>query len=60
VGLSNSANVLEEQYSYGPFGQSDDISHIGNPLRYTARRLDSETGRYYYRARYYEPQWGKF
>jgi RHS repeat-associated protein len=60
VALSNSANQLEEQYSYGPFGQSNDIGHVGNPLRYTARRLDSETGRYYYRARYYEPQWGKF
>jgi RHS repeat-associated protein len=31
-----------------------------NPFRYTARELDSETGLYYYRARYYEPSIGRF
>jgi RHS repeat-associated protein len=60
VALSDSNGAIAEQYSYGPFGQSHQLSLIGNPLRYTARRLDDETGHYYYRARYYEPQWGKF
>ena len=31
-----------------------------NPYRYTARDLDSETGLYYYRARYYDPATGRF
>ena len=60
VALSNSDGDIAEQYSYGPFGESYQISLLGNPLRYTARRLDDETGHYYSRARYYEPQWGKF
>ena len=30
------------------------------PLRYTGREFDSETGLYYYRARYYDPTTGRF
>ena len=35
-------------------------SAISNPVTYTGRRLDSETGLYYYRARYYDPKLGRF
>jgi len=31
-----------------------------NPFRYTARESDTETGLYYYRARYYDPNAGRF
>ena len=33
---------------------------IGNPYMFTGRRFDLETGLYYYRARYYNPQIGRF
>ena len=33
---------------------------FANPFTYTGRRLDSETGLYYYRARYYDAQLGRF
>jgi RHS repeat-associated protein len=33
---------------------------LGNPFMYTGRRLDAETGLYYYRARYYDTQLGRF
>ena len=33
---------------------------MANWFRYTGRELDSETGLYYYRARYYDPSVGRF
>jgi RHS repeat-associated protein len=33
---------------------------VGNPLLWQARRLDPETGLYYYRHRYYDPTQGRF
>jgi RHS repeat-associated protein len=47
-----------QRFNYGPFGES--ATATGHPYRYTARRLDEETGLYYYRARYYSPQLGRF
>jgi RHS repeat-associated protein len=35
-------------------------SIYGNPYYFTGRELDNETGLYYYRARMYEPQLGRF
>jgi RHS repeat-associated protein len=32
----------------------------GQPYRFTGRMYDAETGMYYYRARYYTPQLGRF
>ena len=33
---------------------------VANKLRYTGREFDRETGLYYYRARYYDPELGRF
>ncbi len=33
---------------------------VGNPYLFTGRRYDSESGLYYYRARYYSPDLGRF
>ncbi len=33
---------------------------LTNPFQYTARESDTETGLYYYRARYYDPSVGRF
>jgi RHS repeat-associated protein len=64
VKLLNQSNVTIEIYQYGPFGERVDWSpqapETGNPFRYTGRRFDSETGLYYYRARYYSPKLGRF
>jgi RHS repeat-associated protein len=62
----NEAEVVS--YRYDPYGavtitvggtlQSSDP--LGNPWTYTGRFHDEETGLYYYRARYYPPETGRF
>ena len=69
VALSDANADIVETYSYDVFGEptirdsSDQIlttSDYDNPYYFTARRLDPETDNYYYRARYYNPDIGRF
>ena len=60
VALSNSAGTRVESYSYDVYGQPSGTSSVGNPYLFTARAYDTETGLYYYRARYYKPAIGRF
>jgi RHS repeat-associated protein len=62
VGLVDGLNTLLNAYKYKPFGADDGSPTpiVGNALRYAAREFDSETGLYYIRARYYDPQLGRF
>jgi RHS repeat-associated protein len=59
VAMSNDAgSVSEGPYTYDAYGQG--ASSAGVPFKYTGRRLDPETGLYYYRARYYSASLGRF
>ena len=59
-----------ERYAYHPYGRVMILDGAGitertaslfdNPYTFTGRRLDPETGLYYYRARYYHPTLGRF
>lgn len=56
----SSGNVIQ-RLSYDEYGNlSSGSSTTGQAFRYTGRRYDLETGLYYYRARYYSPQLGRF
>jgi len=48
-----------QKYRYDAHGRSK-VPLDGKPFRYTGRRLDPETGLYYYRARYYSSNIGRF
>jgi len=67
--LTDDNSKIVETYSYKAYGQPKlknakgeelTASAVGNPYLFTARELDSESGLYYYRARYYEPTRGAF
>ncbi len=61
IAVSNSAGNVTDQniFAYDPFGQTIGANQ-DIPILYTGRRLDRETGLYYYRARYYDPEIGRF
>src|SRR6266704_4009329 len=59
--LSNAAGSIANTYTYDSFGElTASTGSLVNPFQYTARESDTETGLYYYRARYYDPVTGRF
>jgi RHS repeat-associated protein len=59
--LANGSGSLTQTYNYDSFGKMTASSgSLVNSLQYTGREFDSETGLYYYRARYYDSATGKF
>ena len=59
--LTSTSGQLAASYVYDSFGNLTASSgSIANPFQYTAREVDSETGLYYLRARYYDPVSGRF
>jgi RHS repeat-associated protein len=61
VALSDDSGDTVQVYEYSVFGQAaaSDPNHP-NRFLFTGREFDSETGLYYYRARYYNPHIGRF
>ncbi|WP_083917758.1 RHS repeat-associated core domain-containing protein [Uliginosibacterium gangwonense] len=60
IALVNSAGTVQTRYAYDPYGNTTVIGNASdNPYQYTGRENDGN-GLYYYRARYYNPQWGRF
>jgi RHS repeat-associated protein len=59
--MSNSSGQLTQTYTYDSFGGiTASTGSLVNPFRFTGREFDSETGLYFYRARYYDPAAGRF
>ncbi len=53
--------TLTNEYRYGPFGEAETVREgVPNPFRFTGREYDAETGLYFFRARYYDPEIGRF
>ncbi|MDA2921746.1 DUF2341 domain-containing protein [Patescibacteria group bacterium AH-259-L07] len=61
VGLSDDRGRIIQRYEYDSFGNlKDQQDRIKQPYTFTGREYDKETGLYYYRARYYDPEVGRF
>jgi RHS repeat-associated protein len=61
VAMTNSAGNVVQLYEYSVYGQvaASDADHP-NRFMFTGREFDKDTGLYYYRARYYHPEIGRF
>jgi RHS repeat-associated protein len=57
---TNSSGTVTLARTYDPWGNLDSTSAATSGPAFTGREWDSETGLYYYRARYYYPSLGRF
>ena len=61
MAASDAAGFVVNSYEYDSYGRIEaSIEGIANPFTYTGREQDPESGLYYYRARYYDPEIGRF
>ena len=59
--LTDSAGTVAKSYAYDAFGNIlDQSGTVENAYAYAGRELDSESGLYYFRTRYYDPRIGRF
>jgi RHS repeat-associated protein len=60
--LTDSTGSVIHEYKYSVFGKivEETGDSAENPFTYTSREYDKETGNYFYRARYYNPDLGRF
>jgi RHS repeat-associated protein len=60
--IINAAGLPIDQIAYDSFGNvlSESNPAAGDRYKFTGRELDAESGLYYYRARHYNPQLGRF
>jgi len=59
--LTDASGNVARTYRYDSFGKiSAQSGDLDQPFTFTGREYDTETGLYYYRARYSDPKAGRF
>ena len=59
--LTDAAGSVTQDYLYDSYGQiASSTGTLENPYTFTGREFDPESGLYYYRARYYNANIGRF
>ena len=59
--VTDAAGAVVNSYDYDAYGNFEAISEaVASPYAYTGREYDGESDLYYVRARYYDPQTGRF
>ena len=58
--LTNSDGSLVWRGAVSPFGDTQDTEGMHESVRFTGKELDEDTGLYYFNARWYDPDLGRF
>ena len=61
IDLTDINGAVVQSYVYNSFGNIEQqVGNVVNPYTYTGREIDTESGLYFYRARYYDSLMGRF
>lgn len=62
IAISDEQGNIVQRYTYSAYGRILSVQdpNFSQPYRYTGREYDTESGLYYYRARYYDSMIGRF
>jgi len=61
VNLVDGYGNLVQTYYYDAFGKSTNVKHdVVNKKQFTGKEVDEDSGLYYFLARYYDPETGRF
>ncbi len=60
VATTNNSGAIIDRYTYSPYGESGPEGDAGFPFRFTGQRLHASAGLYYYKARWMDPEVGRF
>ena len=64
IAYTGSAGTMGNWYKYGPYGEPKDAANndswSGSRFRYTGQLMLPEARLYYYKARVYDPKWGRY
>lgn len=60
VALLDPSGNLVESYRYTAFGETQLLTAVDNPWRYSSKRFDPETGFIFFGRRYYDPEIGRW
>jgi RHS repeat-associated protein len=60
LALTNGGGATTASYSYEPYGNTTKAGADDSAFQFTGRENDEASDLYYYRARYYSPQLGRF
>lgn len=64
IAYTNASGVMQELYKYGPYGEPKNAANIaswtGAKFRYTGQFTLPEARLYHYKARVYDPEFGRF
>ncbi len=61
--ISAASGAISARYQYSPFGKTlyaDESAATDNPIRFSTKYVDSESGLLYYGSRYYNPDVGRW
>jgi RHS repeat-associated protein len=61
IAITDQSNTIVQRYTYDAYGNlTTSNPDFRQPYAYTGREYDEESGLYYYRARYYDSEVGRF